>query len=192
MNFLAHIFLSGNNDELLIGNFIADFIKGRKKDDFPPEIKRGIELHRAIDDFTDHHPVTAESKKRLYSNHHKYSGVVVDLYYDHFLAKNFEEYSNVDLNNFSKDTYATILTFENFLPAEVKGFLPYMIETNWLVNYSTIEGISRTLTGLGKRVSFENRMDEAIIDLEQNYPLFEDEFRRFFPELINFAEFKRG
>ena len=191
MNFLAHIFLSGDNDELMIGNFIADFVKGQKKNNFPPEITRGIELHRAIDDFTDHHPVTAESKRRLYPNHHKYSGVVVDLYYDHFLAKNFEKYSKTDLLNFSKYTYTTILKFENILPFEVRSFLPYMIERNWLVNYSTVEGIGRTLSGLGKRVSFENKMDEAVIDLKLNYSQFEDEFYHFFPELLNFAESKR-
>lgn len=191
MNFLAHIYLSGNDNELMIGNFIADFIKGQKKEDFPPQIKKGIELHRAIDDFTDHHPVTSESKRRLYPNHHKYSGVVVDLYYDHFLAKNFSTYSTVSLEVFTFLTYEKILLYKTVLPPRVLEFLPFMIERNWLFNYATIEGIGRTLTGLGKRVSFENRMNEATIDLERHYSSFEEEFSVFFPQLINFAASRR-
>ena len=191
MNFLAHIFLSGNNNELMIGNFIADYIKGQKKNDFPPQITKGIELHRAIDDFTDHHPVTLESKKRLYPNHHKYSGVVVDLYYDHFLAKNFTTYSKIPLDKFASTTYKIILSYNDVLPPKVKEFLPFMIERNWLLNYASVEGIGKTLTGLGKRVSFENRMNEATIDLNKYYYLFEEEFSIFFPQLINFAVMKR-
>lgn len=191
MNFLAHIYLSGNDNELMIGNFIADFVKGQKKNDFPPQITKGIELHRAIDDFTDHHPVTLESKKRLYPNHHKYSGVVVDLYYDHFLAKNFSEYSKISLVDFASHTYKNILAFKDVLPPRILEFLPFMIERNWLVNYATVEGIGRTLSGLGKMVSFENRMSEATIDLNRHYSIFEEEFNIFFPQLINFAAAKR-
>jgi acyl carrier protein phosphodiesterase len=192
MNFLAHIYLSGNNNEIMIGNFIADFVKGQKKNDFPTQIRQGIELHRAIDDYTDHHPITGESRRRLYLNHSKYSGVVVDLYYDHFLAKNFLSYSNLPLKDFAALTYKTILSFEEFLPVQVREFLPYMIERNWLLNYATIEGIGRTLTGLGKRVSFPNRMDKATIDLEMYYSDFEREFNLFFPQLINFVDTRRS
>lgn len=191
MNFLAHIYLSGSNDELMIGNFIADFVKGSKKNNYPPVICHGIELHRMIDHFTDHHPITSLSKRRLYPNHHKYSGVVVDLYYDHFLAKNFQLYSETSLVNFADATYRTIMNFREILPFEVQGFLPYMIERNWLVNYATVQGIAQTLTGLGKRVSFKNQMHEAVVDLERDYDLFENEFSRFFPELITFAASKR-
>ena len=187
MNFLAHIYLSGNDEDLMIGNFIADYVKGQKKNDYPPKITRGIELHRAIDDFTDHHPITSKSKNRLYVNHHKYSGVVVDLYYDHFLAKNFSVYSPTPLTDFVANTYKTILSFKEILPLKVLDFLPYMIERNWLENYSTLEGIGRTLTGLGKRVSFENNMSGATSDLKMYYSDFEEEFSHFFPLLINFV-----
>lgn len=187
MNFLAHIFLSGDNKELMIGNFIADYVKGQRKNDYSPLVKKGIELHRGIDDFTDHHEITSMSKRRLYKNHHKYSGVVVDLFYDHFLAKKFSEYSSIPLTDFASATYKTLQTYEHLLPIPVKGFLPFMIERNWLFNYSTIEGIGRTLAGLGKRVSFENKMEEATEDLIMNYSEFEKEFSLFFPQLINFA-----
>ncbi len=175
----------------MIGNFIADYVKGQKKNDYAPLIRKGIELHRSIDDYTDHHEVTALSKQRLYARHHKYAGVVVDLFYDHFLAKNFGQYSEIPLDEFVSSAYLTFLNNRHVLPEAVSGFLPYMIEYNWLKNYATIEGIGRTLTGLGKRVSFGNRMNEAVIDLVGNYNEFESEFSLFFPQLINFAEEKR-
>jgi acyl carrier protein phosphodiesterase len=187
LNFLAHVFLSGNDDEVMIGNFIADFVKGRKKDDYPPRIKSGIELHRAIDDFTDHHPLTSKSKDRLRHKYHKYSGVIVDIYYDHFLAKDFDKYSLVPLEEFSAKTYVTISAYTYLLPEKIKGFLPFMIERNWLLNYREIEGIGRTLSGLSRRVNFENRMDEAITELISDYNDFHDDFNGFFPELITFA-----
>ncbi|MBK6397509.1 MAG: DUF479 domain-containing protein [Bacteroidetes bacterium] len=191
MNFLAHIFLSGNDEQLMIGNFIADYVKGNKKDLFPDQIRKGIELHRAIDDYTDHHPVTEDSKARLRPKYRKYSGVIVDLYYDHFLARNFEMYSEIPLPEFTQRTYAILLENQDVLPDGVKQFLPYMIERNWLQNYATIEGIGRTLTGLSKRVSFENKMDESVQDLQADYAIYKNEFHRFFPQLITFAAGKK-
>jgi acyl carrier protein phosphodiesterase len=187
MNFLAHIYLSGEDDQLMIGNFIADYVKGKKKDDYPDRIRKGIELHRLIDDYTDHHPITSESKSRLRPKYGKYSGVIVDLYYDYFLAKYFHEYSEIPLDKFSLDTYQVLLLNNNLLPEKVRQFLPYMIERNWLLNYASVEGIGRTLSGLSRRVSFENRMDESIQELVAHHAEFENEFRRFFPELITFA-----
>lgn len=172
----------------MVGNFIADFVKGNKKLNYPDRIRQGIELHRQIDHFTDTHPVTAISRRRLYERHSKYSGVVVDLFYDHFLAKNFTEFSGVALDEYAARTYKDLHGYFNILPDEVKTFLPFMVRHNWLLSYSSLEGIGRTLTGLSKRVSFENRMDSAVHDLSEYYAHFEEEFRRFFPELITFAE----
>jgi acyl carrier protein phosphodiesterase len=190
MNFLAHIYLSGDDEELMIGNFIADFVKGRKKDDYPDRIRKGIELHRMIDDFTDHHEITERSKVRLRKKYGKYSGVIVDLYYDHFLAANFSEYHETSLKDFSQQTYRTLQNHFDILPEGVHYFLPFMIERNWLLNYATIEGIGRALTGLSMRVSFENKMSEASGDLELNYEAFLSDFKQFFPELINFVKTK--
>jgi acyl carrier protein phosphodiesterase len=188
LNFLAHLFLSGDDKDLLIGNFIADFVKGRKYEDYSPGIRNGILLHRKIDTFTDHHPVTARSRELLRLRHRHYSGVIVDLYYDHFLARNFHEYSGQDLRSYSLNTYEILDFHKNIFPDGVRYFLPFMIERNWLLNYATLEGINRALTGLSGRVRFENRMDEAIRDLEAFYPSFEADFREFFPELITFVE----
>lgn len=191
MNFLAHLYLSGSNTELLIGNFIADFVKGNAKNDYPEGIRRGIELHRSIDDFTDHHPITSLSKHRLYPTQGKYAPVVIDMFYDHFLAKAFEEYSLVPLNEFAESVYNIIQENSAHLPMKVRQFLPYMIEHNWLLSYATVHGISRTLRGMSTRVAFANRMNTAETDLVRGYADFEKEFRDFFPELITFAAAKR-
>ncbi len=172
----------------MIGNFMADSVKGNKKDLYPLMIRKGIELHRAIDSFTDQHSITLESKIRLRPKYSKYSGVIVDLFYDHFLAKNFDLYSQVALEDFTQATYQTLNQNIQLLPASVQLFLPYMIEKNWLLNYRSIEGIDRALTGLSKSVSFENKMNESVNDLKTDYLLYENEFYRFFPQLITFAE----
>jgi acyl carrier protein phosphodiesterase len=190
MNFLAHIYLSGDDEELMIGNFIADFVKGRKKDDYPDRIREGIELHRMIDDFTDHHEITERSKSRLRPKYGKYSGVIVDLFYDHFLAANFSEYHTDSLKDFSQRSYNILQKYWSVLPEGVHYFLPFMIERNWLLNYATLEGIGRALSGLSMRVSFENKMAESTKDLEMNYEEFRSDFKSFFPALINFVKTK--
>lgn len=172
----------------MIGNFIADFVKGKKMFDYPEGIQKGIALHRKIDYYTDHHEVTSRSKDPLRKKYRHYSGVIVDLYYDHFLAKNFQDYSTVDLGTYTENTYEILSQNQDLFPAGVQHFLPYMIERNWLLNYASLDGLSRTLSGLSKRVNFENRMDEAIQDLKAGYPAFEADFREFFPELITFVE----
>lgn len=187
VNFLAHIYLSGDDPERMVGNFIADHVKGAKKDLFPEGIRKGIELHRAIDYFTDTHAVTAESRRLIRDRHAKYAGVVIDLYYDHFLAADFARYSDQPLRDFAARTYDVLARYEEWLPETVKAFLPYMVERDWLTNYATVEGIGRTLNGLSKRVRFPNRMHEAGEDLNLHYAALEADFRRFFPELITFV-----
>src|SRR5689334_7104563 len=105
MNFLAHLHLSGDNEEIKIGNFIADFVKGKNYDDFPAGIRQGIIIHRHIDYFTDTHPVVSESKQRLYATYHKYAAVIVDIFYDHYLATRWEQYSNISLVDFASEFY---------------------------------------------------------------------------------------
>ena len=188
MNFLAHIYLSGDDDGIMVGNFIADFVKGKKKDDYPYKIKKGIELHRKIDDFTDHHAITRQSKARFNGKYGKYAGVIVDLYYDHYLAANFPDFSSVPLADFSANSYRILQQHHDILPEGVHYFLPFMIERNWLLNYASIEGIGRALSGLSIRVSFENKMNEAVNDLKEHYADFESDFREFFPELQNFVK----
>jgi len=188
MNFLAHLFLSGNDAEIKVGNFIGDFVKGKNLEErFGKQIAKGISLHREIDWFTDRHLVVKQSKDRLRTKYHHYSGVIVDVFYDHFLAKNFDRYSKTILPDFADECYNTIQRHDSILPEEVKYMMPYMINGNWLANYAKIEGIHRALSGMSRRTKFESKMDEASEDLRNDYPGFEKEFLLFFPELMQFA-----
>ena len=139
MNFLAHIYLSGNNEKLMVGNFIGDFVKGNQLDSFEKEIKQGVQLHRAIDQYTDSHIVVSQSKDKLREKYRHYSGVIVEVYYDHFLSKNWSHYHAQDLKGFTEEFYETIKSYTAILPERAAHMLPYMQQGNWLLNYSNIE-----------------------------------------------------
>ena len=184
MNFLAHLYLSGQDHKVMVGNFIGDFVKGRNvRERFEHRIALGIELHREIDFFTDQHPIVAQSKNRLRPKYRHYSGVIVDIFYDHFLAKDWNEHHDQLLPDFADYAYDTLQNHLSVSPEDVKFMLPYMIKGNWLANYSKLEGIHRALTGMSRRTPYESKMDEAVVDLKGSYTDFEKEFRIFFPEL---------
>jgi acyl carrier protein phosphodiesterase len=185
MNFLAHLYLSGNNDKVKVGNFIGDFVKGKNlAERFDADLAKGIALHREIDWFTDTHATVKQSKNRLRPKYRHYSGVIVDIFYDHFLAKGWDRFSDRRLPDFADDCYAVIQKHNSILPEEVKYMMPYMISGNWLLNYSQLQGIQRALSGMARRTRFESKMEEAVVDLEKNYSDFKNEFEAFFPELI--------
>lgn len=188
MNFLAHLYLSGDNANIKIGNFIGDFVKGNDYLCYQNDIRKGIELHRAMDEFTDHHDIVRLSKIRLRPTYRHYSPVIVDVFYDHFLAKNWQSYHPLSLEVFAEESYTILSDHVSMLPMEAQHMLPYMISGNWLVNYRRPEGIHRALSGMAQRTTFESRMEEAINDLKNFYTEFEGEFTTFFPELINFAK----
>lgn len=190
MNFLAHIFLSGANKEIVIGNFIADPVKGKKYLNYPPGIQKGILLHRAIDSYTDTHPVVRKSTARLYKNYSHYSPVIIDIFYDHFLAANWASYSNTSLEIFIADFYLLLKDNYEILPPSIQKLLPYMIEQNWLLSYASLEGIKQILYQMNMRTKGLSKMDRAINDLQENYSLFEEEFKTFFPDLQLYASQK--
>ncbi len=190
MNFLAHIYLSGKNEDIILGNFIADSIKGKKYLNYPPEVQKGIILHRAIDTYTDSHPLVRTSASKLYKNYGHYSGVIVDIYYDHFLASNWKDYSGVPLENFVAEFYKLLQRKFELLPAPIQRFLPYMVSENWLLSYASIEGISRILYQMNLRTKNIVKMDRAVNDLQEHYKEFEKEFRSFFPQLHEFSNEK--
>lgn len=193
MNFLAHLHLSGDDEALMVGNFIGDFVRGRDlKAQFGEGIARGVDLHRAIDAFTDRHPVVKQSKARLWPTYRHYSSVIVDIFYDHFLAAGWSTYSGESLEDYSQRAYRLMLRHEPILPDSVKHLLTYMTRGNWLLNYAQVEGIHRALTGMSRRASFESKMEQAIHDLRTDYAGFEGEFKLFFPELQQFAKEWRG
>src|SRR5688500_10815365 len=140
MNFLAHLYLSEKNPQIMVGNFLGDFVRGRNLlERFEEDIVTGIELHRDIDAFTDTHPIVATSKKRLREKYRHYAGVIVDIFYDHFLAKNWSAYHEESLRDFAANAYRIIEQHMEILPPDARHMLPYMINGNWLLNYAKIE-----------------------------------------------------
>ena len=190
MNFLAHIYLSGENDLVTIGNFIADGIKGKDYKKFPSEIQTGILLHRHIDTYTDAHKTVRLSTKRLHEKYGHYSGVIVDILYDHFLAKNWKNYSDIPLNKYVDAFYDSLENHYDILPLRIQKMMPFMMADNWLLSYASIEGISRVLEGMNRRTKNRSGMDKAVIELETFYTEFESEFTSFFNELIAFSNLK--
>lgn len=190
MNFLAHIYLSGDDEGVIIGNFIADGIKGKRYQKYPPAIAKGILLHRAIDSFTDAHPTVHQSTARLHKNYGHYSGVIVDILYDHFLAKNWSRYSEVPLDAYVQDFYELLRNNFTMLPARIQRMMPYMIADNWLLSYATVAGISKILAQMNVRTKGVSKMNLAVAELKTYYEEFETEFTSFFDELIAFSNQK--
>lgn len=190
MNFLAHIYLSGEDDRITIGNFIADKIHGKAYKKYPIDIQKGILLHREIDTFTDAHPIVRQSTKRLHINYGHYSSVIVDILYDHFLAKNWKTYSTIPLKDFSVSFYNLLEESYEILPLRIQNLMPFMIADNWLLNYSKIEGVQRVLDGMNRRTKYKSKMNEATKELKIHYDEFEEEFTLFFDELITFSKNK--
>ena len=194
MNFLAHLYLAAPPaapDYLgrLTGQFIADSVPGRQLEAYPGAVQAGIRAHRAIDTFTDQHPVVRRSTARLReTGTGKYAGVVSDVFMDHFLARNFGEFSpHEGLAGFTQRVYADLASQEALFPAPVQRFFPHLVQHNWLLHYAGLEGIARALLGLSRRASPGSGMDAATDELARNYAAYEADFREFFPELQAYA-----
>lgn len=187
MNFLAHLYLSKENKNILIGNFISDAVKGKKYENYPPEIRAGILLHREIDTFTDSHPTVRKSMHRLHPRYRHFDGIIIDILYDHFLAKNWSTYSEIPLEVYAENVYAFLNENIETFPGELQKLLPSMIKYNWLVNYASLEGIERVLGGMNRRTKGISQMDLAIEDLRLYYTEFEEDFTSYFKELETFT-----
>lgn len=190
MNFLAHIYLSGNEEDIILGNFIADGIKGNRYLNYPPGIAKGILLHRAIDTFTDAHPTVRKSTARLHQNYSHYSGVIVDIFYDHFLAKNWKSYCSVPLGQFAENFYTLLQKNSSQLPPRIQTMMPIMIANNWLVSYATVAGIGKILAQMNMRTGGVSKMDESVKELLEFYDEFESDFTSYFEELREFSRQK--
>lgn len=183
MNFLGHFYLSQGNNEHVVGNFIADFVKGKRYLDYPDGISEGIMMHREIDHFTDNHPMVKTGRKRLFPKYRHYSGVIIDMYYDHYLANLWNEYSNSTLGSFADDMYKIIEDNWKYLPDHSQYMFPYMKEGNWLLRYESTEGIGRSLTGMSRRLNNGSKLDQAVQQLRDFYTEFRDEFRSFIVDI---------
>ncbi|TVZ51304.1 ACP phosphodiesterase [Dokdonia sp. Hel_I_53] len=191
MNFLAHIYLTDGLTLETIGNFMADGIKGKKYLNYPLEIQKGILIHRWIDTYTDSHPIVKQSTKKLHGKYGHYSGVIVDIFYDHFLAKNWEKYHHDPLALYVTDFYTSLKNHYELLTPRIQKMMVPMIEQNWLLSYATLKGIETVLYNMNIRTKKRVAMDQSIEDLKAHYQEFETEFTLFFNELIIFITEKK-
>lgn len=188
MNVLAHIYLSGDSDDIIIGNYIGDYVKGRDYLKYPDQIRRGIILHRNIDAFTDKHPVVHRSKIHFSRKYHKYAGVVVDILYDHFLTKEWDTYSRRPLESITYQFYRAMVNNYNILPPKVQDRFPFFIINNWLESYKTSKGLRTVFNALSRRTSLPRETKFAIKSLKKNYYSLNEDFMEFFPQLIEYVE----
>lgn len=192
MNFLAHLYLSGHDEKLLTGNFIGDYVKGKNFLKFPGKIREGIILHRRIDSFTDAHPRFREVKVLFRGDYGLHSGVVTDLIFDHLLASQWEDYSNVTLPEFARRVHFTLLKHFMYLPARVQGFLPVLIKNRRLESYAHVEGIRQSLEIMSRYTSLPEKSEKAIEVLQYNFEYINNLFIDFMHELIAFSEDETG
>jgi len=188
MNFLAHLYLSGDDNNIKIGNFIADSVKGNSHQNYFPKIQQGILIHRKIDEFTDKHHITKDLSSLFKNKYNRYSGIVLDVTYDHFLSNNWSKYSNIALETYINSCYKILLKNYFILPSNVRNFLPIMIANNRLLSYSKIEGLEKALELMAKYTSLPAESRFAIETLNTNYQYINMQFQIFFDELIVHVE----
>ena len=188
MNFLAHMFLSCDQEALLVGNFLADYVKNKELEQYAEGVRNGIILHRKIDSYTDNHPEVLNGVRRLYSHHSKYAAVIVDVWYDYLLAQNWERYSDQSLESFTQSVYNILNAHLSIMPAKMQGFVPQMIADNWLMGYGQLEGIAYTFERMRRRLSKPEYLDGVMESMKRDLPLLEEEFKRFFPDVIAYVQ----
>lgn len=186
MNYLAHLYLAGPEDDALIGNFLGDFVKGHV-DEAPPAYREGIALHRAVDSFTDDHPIALQSRRRVSAERRRFAGIIVDVCFDHFLARDWPRFSSQPLPAFSRRVYALLESRRPDLPDRVLRALPHMQREDWLAGYARTEGIARALDGLSRRRPRLAPLRGSVEELLANYAGLESDFHAFFPQVEAFV-----
>jgi len=192
MNYLAHLYLSGQSDEVLLGNFIGDYVKGQSYLRYAEDVQKGIILHRAIDAFTDQHFLVREAGNFFRPVYGRYAGIVTDVIFDHFLACYWQEYSPYTLRQFAKHVHAVLLSNFFQLPGRVKGFLPFLIQHKRLESYAHPEGIQQSLHIMAHRTSLPDHTNEAMDILHADFFVLKELFERFFAELVAYVEGTHG
>ncbi len=188
MNYLAHIYLSDNSEENMLGNFLGDFVNKSLENEFGYSIKQGISMHKKLDTFTDSHPDFLRSRERISSTNRRLSGVLIDMFYDHFLAKNWSEYSQIPLEEFTNNFYGILERYSYCLPDKLTRRMPLMIEENWLLSYRDINGIEIAVERISKRFSnTKHPLVNPIDELINNYENLENDFKCFYPHAIEYA-----
>lgn len=192
MNYLAHLYLSGDNENVITGNFIGDYVKGKNYLKYPGKIREGIILHRQIDSFTDAHPRFREVKKLLRPEFGLFSGIITDLFYDHFLAANWSDFAPCTLREFTQKMHSVLLSHFFYLPARVQGFLPTLIKNRRLESYATKDGMGHTLKIMSRYTSLPENSTDAIEIMEDNSDFLHKNFEAFMHEMIEFVNEEFG
>lgn len=188
MNFLAHAYLSFGNEELLVGNFIADKVKGKKYLEYPEGIQKGILLHRQIDYFTDNNQTVLKMVQIIAKNHGRYAPIINDIFMDHFLAIHWNIFHSQDLQNFVDNCLTVLIKFHTYLPPFIQNFIDFAKKTNRLVEYKSFEGIELTLKQVGNKLLNKPNLELAIEDLKNHYQELEAYFHSYFPQIIKFCK----
>ena len=192
MNYLAHLFLADDTPESQVGALLGDFVKGAAKNNFSPIIQRNIELHRSIDSFTDAHPIVRASKKVVSAERRRFAGVLLDVFFDHYLAKHWANFSDIALHAFTTNVYAVLQQHHAVLPEKLQRMLPFMRAEDWLGSYARVEWIEVTLQRMARRLSRGEMLASGGEELRRNYETFEADFLTFFPDLLSFVNRHRS
>jgi acyl carrier protein phosphodiesterase len=187
MNYLAHLYLSEPTEDAWLGSLLGDFVKGPLDERYGEDITRAIALHRKIDSYTDAHPVVLQSKSRISAGRRRYAGIMVDMFYDHFLAKYWREFHDEPLESFTARVYAMLGRQHAILPERLQRMAPNMAQRDWLGSYAQVGSIHTALDRMGLRFKRENRLLNSADELVQHYSALESDFRVFLPQVAEFA-----
>jgi len=187
MNYLAHLYLSPPDEDAWLGSLLGDFVKGAIGERFAPPVAEAIRLHRALDTFTDAHAAVQRSKSRVSSMRRRYAGIMIDMFYDHFLARSWAEFHDEPLEAFCARVYALLERRHAELPERLQFVAPRMASRDWLGSYASAVNIQRALDGISTRLRRANRLAGGGEELLEDYPGFEADFRAFLPEAKAFA-----
>lgn len=188
MNYLAHLYLAGDDPESVIGSLMGDFVKGRVDPARSPALRHAIMQHRRIDSFTDAHPVVRHSKQRISPEFRRYAGILVDVFYDHFLAAEWRCYAEIPLEAFARSVYDQVNRHFQALPPRMQPSMRYMVANDLLSTYRSVDGIGRALQGIETRLRRPSRLGDAVSELKGAYPGLRSDFTEFFPDLIRFVD----
>jgi len=187
MNYLGHLYLSPPGEDALLGSLLGDFVKGPIADRYPHAVARAIALHRRLDSYTDSHPAVKLSKSRVSAPRRRYAGIMVDVFYDHFLARHWHEFHEEPLRVFSARIYEMLERRHHELPERLQRMAPSMVRWDWFGSYAEVESIYGALNRISQRLKRENPLLESADELLSNYAGLENDFRRFLPEARAFA-----
>ncbi len=187
MNFLFHMLLSGDDDQLLVGNFMGDFVKGQLQERFPPRIRQGLMLHRRIDSYADKDPHFRQSRYRIAGDYGLYRGVMVDLFYDYYLVNNWDAWCDEAFGDYLVRTRNVVERYRHSLPAEMQRLVPIIFE-ELLPSYGTLEGIGSALSRLSRRISRPNPLHGGEQELLRHHSALQSDFHAFTPDIFRFVE----